>query len=190
MIQFDSNDRLIQALGANLTTVRRLPSPGLRALMWLAILASIALALAMVSDVKAMSSRLMAAPDMWLAALASMLTAVLAATAAFELSLPDRKAIWALLPLPSLLLWIGASGILLPEDLVCCGNFSNAARSGRTLLDLYSWLFSAAIAAAYRHASARLLITTKTYGSYCRTRLRFGGRHASQLCSPLRCGGN
>jgi hypothetical protein len=53
----------------------------------------------------------MAAPDMWLAALASMLTAVLAATAAFELSLPDRKAAWALLPLPALLLWISASGM-------------------------------------------------------------------------------
>jgi hypothetical protein len=48
---------------------------------------------------------------MWLAALASMLTVVLAATAAFELSLPDRKATWALLPLPALLLWIGASGM-------------------------------------------------------------------------------
>jgi hypothetical protein len=111
MIQSDPNDRLIQALGANLTTVRRLPSPGLRALSWLAIVGSMAVALAMVSDAKAMSSRLMAAPDMWLAALASMLTAVLAATAAFELSLPDRKATWALLPLPALLLWIGASGM-------------------------------------------------------------------------------
>jgi hypothetical protein len=111
MTQSDSNDRLVQALGADLTTVRRLPSPGLRALMWLAILGSMVLALAMVSDVKAMMIRLMAAPDMWLAALASMLTAVLAATAAFELSLPDRKAIWALLPLPTFLLWIGASGM-------------------------------------------------------------------------------
>ena len=111
MIQSDSNDRLIQSLGANLTTVRRLPSPGLRALMWLAILGSTALALATVSDVTEMSSRLMAAPDMWLAALASMLTAVLAATAAFELTLPDRKATWALLPLPALLLWISASGM-------------------------------------------------------------------------------
>ena len=111
MIQSDSNDRLVQALGANLTTVRRLPSPGLRVLMWLAILGSMALALAMVSDVKAMMIRLMAAPDMWLAALASMLTAVLAAIAAFELTLPDRKAAWALLPLPALLLWISASGM-------------------------------------------------------------------------------
>src|SRR6201984_260397 len=49
--------------------------------------------------------------DMCVAALASMLTAVLAAIAAFELSLPDRKATWALLPLPALVLWIGASGM-------------------------------------------------------------------------------
>ena len=111
MIQSDSNDRLVQALGADLTAVRRLRSPGLRVLMWLAILGAMALALAMVSDVKAMMSRLMAAPDMWVAALASMLTAVLAAAAAFELSLPDRKAAWALLPLPALLLWISASGM-------------------------------------------------------------------------------
>ena len=111
MIQSDSNDRLVQALGADLTAVRRLRSPGLRVLIWLAILGAMALALAMVSDVKAMMSRLMAAPDMWVAALASMLTTVLAAAAAFELSLPDRKAAWALLPLPALLLWISASGM-------------------------------------------------------------------------------
>ena len=36
--------------------------------------------------------RLMAAPDIWLAAMGSMLTTVFAAMAAFELSLPDRKA--------------------------------------------------------------------------------------------------
>jgi hypothetical protein len=35
---------------------------------------------------------------------------VLAAIAAFELSLPDRNRLWALLPLPAALLWIGASG--------------------------------------------------------------------------------
>jgi hypothetical protein len=58
-----------------------------------------------------MIRRLMAAPDMWLAAMGSMLTAVFAAIAAFELSLPDRKATWALLPLPALVLWISASGM-------------------------------------------------------------------------------
>jgi hypothetical protein len=111
MIRSDSNDRLVQALGADLTPVRRLAPPGLRLLMWLTILTAAALALATASDVGAMISRVMGAPDMWLAAMGSMLTAVLAAMAAFELSLPDRKAAWALLPLPALLLWIGASGM-------------------------------------------------------------------------------
>ena len=111
MIRSDSNDLLVQALTAELTPVRRLASPGLRVLMWLAIIGAVALALMMVSDVGAMIRRLLAAPDMWLAAIGSMLTAVLAAVAAFELSLPDRKAAWALLPLPAVALWVGASGV-------------------------------------------------------------------------------
>ncbi|MFZ0238040.1 MAG: NrsF family protein [Xanthobacteraceae bacterium] len=111
MIRFDSSDRLVQALSADLAPVHRLAPPILRALTWLAIVAAAALALAMVADVGAMTRRLMAAPDLWLAAMGSVLTAVLAALAAFELSLPDRKVAWALLPLPALLLWIGASGM-------------------------------------------------------------------------------
>src|SRR5262245_15560492 len=107
----DSYNRLIEALGANLTPVRRLAPPGLRALSWLTIVGAIALALATVSDVSAMSRRLMAAPDMWLAAIGSLVTAVLATVAAFQLSLPDRKPAWALLPLPAAIFWIGASGI-------------------------------------------------------------------------------
>jgi hypothetical protein len=111
MVRSDSNERLVQALSADLTPVRRLAPPGLRVLFWLAIIGAVSLALAMVSDVGAMMHRLMAAPDMWLAVVGSVLTAVLAATAAFHLSLPDRKAAWALLPLPAFLLWIGASGM-------------------------------------------------------------------------------
>ena len=107
----NSYNRLIEALGADLTPVRRLAPSGLRALSWLIIVGAIALALATVSDVSAMSRRLMAAPDMWLAAIGSLVTAVLAAVAAFQLSLPDRKPAWALLPLPAAVVWIGASGI-------------------------------------------------------------------------------
>ena len=107
----NSYDRLIQALGADLTPVRRLASPGVRTLIWLTIVGAIALALATVSDVGAMSRRLMAAPDMWLAAIGSLVTAVLAAVAAFQLSLPDRKPAWALLPLPAAVFWVAASGI-------------------------------------------------------------------------------
>lgn len=111
MIGTNSNDRLIRALAADLTPIRRLAPPALRVLSWLTIVGAIALALAMVSDVGAMSRRLMAAPDMWLAAIGSLVTAVLAAVAAFQLSLPDRKPTWALLPLPAAVFWIGASGI-------------------------------------------------------------------------------
>jgi len=112
MIRSDANDHLVQALGANLTPVRRLAPPGLRLLMWLAILGAAALAIWMVSDVGVMIRRLSAAPDtMRLAVTGCMLTAVLAAAAAFQLSLPDRRATWALLPLPASLLWIGASGM-------------------------------------------------------------------------------
>src|SRR4029077_16010193 len=98
-------------LAADLTPVRRLAPPGQRVLVWLAIVCAVALALTLVSDVGAMIRRLMAASDMWLAGVGSMLTALLAATAALQLSLPDRKPVWALLPLPTLLLWIGASGM-------------------------------------------------------------------------------
>ena len=111
MVRSDANDRLVQALSVDLTPVRRLAAPALRVLLWLAIVGAVALALAMVSDVGAMIRRLTAAPDMWVAALSSMLTAVLAAAAAFQLSLPDRKAAWALVPLPAVLLWIGAGGM-------------------------------------------------------------------------------
>jgi hypothetical protein len=48
---------------------------------------------------------------MWLAVTGSTLTAVLATIAAFQLSLPDGRTIWALLPIPSALLWVGASGL-------------------------------------------------------------------------------
>ena len=64
MIHSDLDVRLVQVLGADLTPVHRLASPGLRLLTWLAILGAVALALAMVSDVGAMIRRLMAAPDM------------------------------------------------------------------------------------------------------------------------------
>ena len=58
-----------------------------------------------------MTDHLQAAPDMWLGMLGSTLTAVLGAVAAFQLSVPGRGAWWGLLPLPPVLVWMGASGI-------------------------------------------------------------------------------
>ena len=107
----DSHDRLIGALAADLRPVRRLSPPALRALFWLALVVAVAAALATFADVAAMWHRLAASPDMWLAVLGSIATAATAAFAAFEISLPDRSRAWALLPVPALALWVGASGL-------------------------------------------------------------------------------
>ena len=104
------HDRLIQGLAADLTPVPRLPAPALRALGWLGAVVAIAVALAVFADLHAMWARITMAPDMWLAVIGSIATAVLASIAAFELSLPDARRDWAWLPLPGVLLWIGASG--------------------------------------------------------------------------------
>ena len=104
-------EQLIRDLTAELVPVRRLASPSLRALGWLVVVVAIAIALATVANLPALWHRLAGAPDMWLAVLGSAATAVLAAIAAFQLSLPDARRAWALLPLPAALLWIVASGL-------------------------------------------------------------------------------
>jgi hypothetical protein len=105
-----SRERFIHSLAADLNPVRPLRPPGVRALVWLAVVIAAGFALAAIADRPAVAARLEAAPDMWLAAVGSALTMVLAAIAAFQLSLPDRNPLWALVPLPAALLWIGASG--------------------------------------------------------------------------------
>ena len=107
----DSNDRLIGALVADLRPVRPLLPPALRTLIWLMLVAAVAIGLGMFADVAAMWRRVAAIPDMWLAVLGSIATMATAAFAAFELSLPDRSRAWALLPLPAAALWVGASGL-------------------------------------------------------------------------------
>lgn len=102
---------LIRDLVADLTPVRRVAPPLVRTAAWLAGLLVLAIALALCADLPAIALRLDAAPDMWLAVVGSALTAVTAGLAAFELAMPDRPSRWALLPLPALALWIGASGL-------------------------------------------------------------------------------
>jgi len=104
------HDPLIRDLAADLKPVRRLWRPALRALGWLSVVAAMALGLAVFADVHALWERIVAAPDMWLAMFGSAATAILAAIAAFELSLPDAPRAWAWLPLPGALLWVAASG--------------------------------------------------------------------------------
>jgi hypothetical protein len=106
-----AHDELIHGLAADLKPVKRLQRPLLRALIWLGVVAAIAVALAAFANVAAMWQRVSAAPDLWLAVIGSTATAICAAIAAFELSLPDAPRAWAALPLPAAILWIGASGL-------------------------------------------------------------------------------
>lgn len=103
-------DRTIDHLAANLRPVRRLAPPTLRALGWLAAVGALGIGLAAVRDMGVVMSRLAMAPDLWLSAVGALLTAALAAIAAFQLSVPGAQKAWALLPLPAALLWLGASG--------------------------------------------------------------------------------
>jgi hypothetical protein len=105
------HDRLIRALGADLTPVSPAGRPEIQAAIWLSIVIAIGAVLARFSDIDASLSRLGSAPDMWIAACACAVTAMLAVIATFELSRPDRSPAWGLLPVPAAIIWIAASGI-------------------------------------------------------------------------------
>jgi hypothetical protein len=105
------NDRLIRVLAADLSAVRRTASPLLLLLVWLVLVAAIAIVLAEIYDLEPLLRRFSNSIDLCATAVGSMLTAVLAGIAAFELSLPDRKPGWALVPVPAAIFWIGASTI-------------------------------------------------------------------------------
>ena len=104
------HDQFIRDLAADLQPVRRLPRPLFRALAWFAVLVALTIALAAFSDLDAVWQRISSAPDLWLAVIGSTMTAILAAIAVFELSLPDAPRAWAVLPLPAALFWVGARG--------------------------------------------------------------------------------
>jgi hypothetical protein len=106
-----ANERLIGDLASALKPVQRLRPPNVRAVRWLVVVVATAAILAVFADLPAVWHRLGGAPDMWLSVTGSTLTTILAAIAAFQLSLPDARLRWALLPLPAALLWIVASGI-------------------------------------------------------------------------------
>lgn len=100
---------LMDDLAGGLDPVRRLAAPSLRALGWFAAAAGLGLVLLPLADLDALRLR-MAASDLRLAALGAVLTALTAAIAAFQTSVPGRGPAWALLPVGPATLWIGASG--------------------------------------------------------------------------------
>jgi hypothetical protein len=124
---------LIDRLCAGTTPVRRLRSPFLRAGLWLLVAGLALVALAALHGARPDLALRLRQPAFVAALAGSLLTGVLAALAAFQLSLPDRSRGWLFLPTPALVLWlatigygcltswvsIGPSGIRLGSTLEC-----------------------------------------------------------------------
>lgn len=101
---------LIDILAEELKPVRRLRSPGFRAMCWGIVAAAIVVLLAISQGVRADLAQRLGDASFTVALAGSAATAVLGAGAAFALAVPGRSRLWALLPLPALLMWISAIG--------------------------------------------------------------------------------
>jgi hypothetical protein len=106
---------LIDGLASGLTPVRRLRPPLLRAAIWLGVLALVGVAYYLQRNGR--FGLMSTSPYLLPAFVAAIATAVLAAVAAFEISLPDRSDSWVWLPLPALVLWLALSGLGCLADL-------------------------------------------------------------------------
>ncbi len=95
---------------ADLRPVAPLRPPWLLALGWTAMIAALAVVFMVWPGSGAIGRSVRPLGDMWLAELGSILTMFTAAWAAFQTGVPGSDRRWAYLPLPSLALWIGASG--------------------------------------------------------------------------------
>ncbi|WP_211860278.1 NrsF family protein [Neoroseomonas soli] len=126
----DTED-LIGRLAAELRPVRRLPHPLRRAATWLGFaLLAVAACVAWFGPRHDLMERL-ERPHEVAQLLFALATGVLAAVAAFELSLPDRSSRWVLLPLPAAAAWVGSLGM---------GCLADVARMGPQALVLgTSW---------------------------------------------------
>jgi hypothetical protein len=101
---------LIDELVAGATPVRRLRPPPVRALSWLALAGAILALLSIGHGVRSDLVGHLHQPIFLVSIAAALATGVLAAIAAFTVSLPDRSQRWLLLPLPTLAVWVGTTG--------------------------------------------------------------------------------
>ena len=101
---------LIESLVANAAPVRRLRPPVARAVGWLLFAALMLALLAVSHEVRPDLALRLRQPEFVAGIAASLATGVLAASASFLLSIPDRSRAWLLLPLPALLVWVSTIG--------------------------------------------------------------------------------
>lgn len=147
---------LIDALAKDLTPVRRLRSPAVRTAGWL-VFAAVILALLAISQGLRPDLALRLQQPIFLARMTgASFTAILAAFAAFTLSLPDRSRFWLLLPVPAITLWLSTIGYQCLTDWVTFEpdsiRLGETARCFATLV-LASMPLSLALLVMLRHAA-------------------------------------
>lgn len=101
---------LIEALAREVQPARRLRPPLIRAAEWMMFAALILALLAVSHGFRPDLTPRLGEPGFDLRVAGALSTGVLAAVAAFMLSLPDRRPYWLLLPLPGLVLWLSTIG--------------------------------------------------------------------------------
>jgi len=101
-----STEDLIASLSTGLTPVRRLKPPPLRALGWILLATAVIAILVLLRGFRADIDACLQYPAYLIQVVGAWLTGAAATLAAFEISLPDRKRSWLLLPLPFAALWL------------------------------------------------------------------------------------
>lgn len=148
---------LVKALAADAAPVHRLRPPLVRAACWLLFAAFIVALIGVSHGLRPDLALKASDPVFALGLLASILTAALAALAAFMLSLPDRSRLWLLLPAPALAAWAATVGYGCLTAWVGLGpagvRLADIAECFATLV-LTSAPISAALLLMLRHAAA------------------------------------
>jgi hypothetical protein len=147
---------LIDALVECATPVRRLRPPLVRAGLWLALAVLVLVLLAIGHGVRSDLAERLHQPVFAVSIAAALATGILAAVAAFVVSLPDRSQWWLLLPAPALAVWVGTIGYGCLTDWVSIGpdgvHMGEALRCFATLV-LTSVPLALALAVMLRYAA-------------------------------------
>jgi hypothetical protein len=101
--------------------VKRLRPPMQRAALWLGFSALVIAAFVVISGPRDDLAQRLSQPWEMAQLIAAVVTAILAAVAAFHLSLPDRSDAWALLPVPGFLAWVASLGWGCVSDFIRLG---------------------------------------------------------------------
>jgi hypothetical protein len=105
-----TTDALIDRLAAAARPVRRLRHPTVRALAWLGLALLFIAGVTAITGVRPGLGAEFDDPWFALGRAGALATAITAALAAFQVSLPDRAAHWLWLPVPFALLWLAGMG--------------------------------------------------------------------------------